>query len=387
MREELRRSNEALRELYGVTTDTGLTFDEKLSRILEVGCDRFDLSYGFLTRIDVDDGAPGDVDGTQTIVEARGSHDLLQPGASCPLSEAYCRRTVRSDGLLGLYDATEDGWDTDPSYERFELGSYIGDKVVIDDDLYGTLCFADSEPRDRPFSDAERTVVRLMSRWTSYELERRRTTAELERQNDRLEEFAEVVSHDLRNPLNVLQGSIGLAEETGDSHYFANCRRAAERMQRLIDDLLTMARQGDAVADLEVVDLATLADDCWGTVDTPEATLEVSIETETTLWADPNRTRQILENLFRNAVEHGGERVSVRVGELDDGFYVEDDGPGIPPDERERVFESGYTTATDGTGFGLKIVEGVAEAHGWEVSVTEGPEGGARFEITGVEFL
>nr|WP_079991684.1 ATP-binding protein [Halobaculum gomorrense] len=74
------------------------------------------------------------------------------------------------------------------------------------------------------------------------------------------------------------------------------------------------------------------------------------------------------------------------VGVLDDGFYIEDDGPGIPENKREDVFDAGYSTAEDGAGFGLSIVKHVAEAHGWEIQVTDGSEGGARFEITGIEF-
>jgi signal transduction histidine kinase len=105
-----------------------------------------------------------------------------------------------------------------------------------------------------------------------------------------------------------------------------------------------------------------------------------------------------LENLFRNAADHGGDGATVVVGDISpmytttraaavrpSGFFVEDDGPGIAPDERDRVFEVGYTTDPNGTGFGLNIVTEVASAHGWEVSVSEGARGGARFEVTGVE--
>jgi signal transduction histidine kinase len=95
-----------------------------------------------------------------------------------------------------------------------------------------------------------------------------------------------------------------------------------------------------------------------------------------------------VENLYRNSVEHGSTDVTVTVGELDDGsgLYVEDDGPGIDPDDREAVFEAGYSTDSEGTGFGLSIVEEVAEAHGWTVTVTDGADGGARFELGGVSF-
>jgi signal transduction histidine kinase len=86
-----------------------------------------------------------------------------------------------------------------------------------------------------------------------------------------------------------------------------------------------------------------------------------------------------------DAVEHTETGVTVRVGTLEDGFYVEDDGPGIPEDDREQVFERSFSTAADGTGLGLSIVTSVVEAHGWSITATDGQDGGARFEISGVD--
>ena len=97
------------------------------------------------------------------------------------------------------------------------------------------------------------------------------------------------------------------------------------------------------------------------------------------------RVLTLVENLFRNAVEHGGPDVTIRVETFADGFAVEDDGPGVPEAERDEVFDSGYTTKDDGIGFGLNIVEKIVDAHGWDITVTDGTDGGARFEITGVE--
>lgn len=95
----------------------------------------------------------------------------------------------------------------------------------------------------------------------------------------------------------------------------------------------------------------------------------------------------MLENLFSNAVTHAGADVAVTVGALDGGFYVADDGPGIPEDVRGTVFEAGHSTEEDGTGFGLAIVEAIADAHDWTVSLAESKAGGARFEFTGVDVL
>ena len=193
-------------------------------------------------------------------------------------------------------------------------------------------------------------------------------------------------------------------------------------MRRLVDDLLDLARTGHQLDDLEPVEFADLADTAWGRVWTPEG--ELVVETDLTVLADPDRLQQLLENIFRNSVEHAsvddssqrGDRplavdhssaadrqtvtgadeskedgdatangVRVRIGSLADGFFIEDDGTGIPPELRERIFERGYSTSEDGTGLGLSIVSHIAGAHGWSICATESTLGGARFEITGVD--
>ncbi|QLD86163.1 PAS domain S-box protein [Natronomonas halophila] len=213
--------------------------------------------------------------------------------------------------------------------------------------------------------------------------ERKRRERELTRQNERLDKFASIVSHDLRNPLRVAKGQLELARNECDSERLDDIGHANERMDDLIDNLLTLAREGEPVGDTEPVDLVTLTENCWRNVATVEATLTTDVER--TINADQSRLQQLLENLMRNAVEHGSEDVTVTIGELEDGFYVEDDGPGISEDERDDVFEAGYSTAAEGTGFGLCIVKQVVQAHGWAVRVTDGPDSGARFEITGLQ--
>jgi PAS domain S-box-containing protein len=214
--------------------------------------------------------------------------------------------------------------------------------------------------------------------------ERQAREAELRRQNERLERFAEIASHDLRNPLNVAQGYLEMLRKGVDSEHAERIGDALDRMERLIDDTLTMARQGVTVDEPTAVELAALARESWDAVADDADSLEVG--EDVTLKADEGRLRQVLENLFRNAIEHGGEGVTVRIGAIDqEGFYVEDGGPGIDPDQRDAVFEAGHTTSATGTGFGLAIVSEVVNAHGWSIAVTESDGGGARFEITGVD--
>jgi len=258
----------------------------------------------------------------------------------------------------------------------------------------------------------------------------RRRERQTERERDRLEEFAGIVSHDLRNPLNVADGHLDLLREDCDSPHIEDISSAHDRMQEIVDDTFTLARAGTDVGETAPVELAEVAEACWQTVERADAALRV--EGSTTVEADEDRLRHLFENLFRNAVEHsstspqsqvpgdavehsstssqaspddavehgstssqaspedavehGGANPMVRLGVVDGGrgFYVEDDGPGIPESERECVFESGYSGSGDGTGFGLSIVETVVDAHGWEITATESRDGGARFEVTGI---
>ncbi|WP_267640829.1 histidine kinase N-terminal 7TM domain-containing protein [Haloarchaeobius amylolyticus] len=245
-----------------------------------------------------------------------------------------------------------------------------------------------------------------ITRQKARERDLERANAELQRTNDRLDEFASVVSHDLRNPLNVASGRLELARETGDDEHFVAIEESHDRMERIVDDLLTLAREGANTGAIRPVALDGVATDAWAVVDTGDSTVEV--EPAGTIRADRQRLQQLFENLFRNAVEHNDGPVTVRVGSLSRaltdgdggdggdgdtagtgrfaGFYVEDDGAGIPADERESVFDSGYSGG-NGTGLGLAIVEKVAEAHGWTVTVTDTgatdspATSGARFEF------
>ena len=217
--------------------------------------------------------------------------------------------------------------------------------------------------------------------------ERKEREQALELQNDRLDRFASVVSHDLRNPLNVAQSSVELLEE--DSDHVERIDRSLGRMEAIIENVLELARQGETVDDPSPVDLETMVEDAWSYIHTEAATLDIE-ESDEYILADAGRVTELLDNLFCNAVEHAttddGGTVKITVEPLEDGFAVEDDGPGIPEDERKDVFETGYSTTSQGTGLGLSIVREITRAHGWDISITEGESGGARFEITDVEF-
>jgi PAS domain S-box-containing protein len=530
--EDAEKKQEALANLYEIGADASLTFEQKAERILAIGCDYLDLPYGFLTRVEKD---------VQQVVHAVGDHELLQPDESAPLEKSYCRKTVESDGLVGMKDAKKELGENDQAYELFELGCYIGTKVLVGENLYGTFCFAAPHNREREFTSGEREVIKLLGQWAGYELERLRfeermrglhrisqrllsaeTTEEvaditvelgsdilklpvaayweydpssdalcplaeteeaaqiieetpafergdtllwesfdtgeirsyedvterqgvypgtgprsevyvpcgnhgvmmsaatearafdkidietlgllkdiateamtavkreqrlsergelLQRQNERLEEFADVVAHDLRNPLTGAVGSLEIARETNDPHFFDRAEQSLERMDGLIDELLGIARGDRQKVSLRTLSLNSIVEEAWSYTDAQDATLSVDGPLGE-IRADETRLLQLFGNLFRNSVEHGGDDVTVEVGLLtnEEGFYLADDGPGLEDGTRTAIEESGDLDRESSTGIGLMSITDVVEEHGWDISVPD-TEIGARFEV------
>ncbi|WP_135806685.1 PAS domain S-box protein [Halorussus marinus] len=241
--------------------------------------------------------------------------------------------------------------------------------------------------------------------------DRKAAERELERQNDRLERFASMLAHELRNPLEIARVSVELLDG-GDEATREEIADALGRIDEIIDVLLAIARDRELIEGVEAVALAGVAADAWADIETGAATLEN--DAEAVVRANPSHLRHLLENLFRNAIEHGSTSdgpsddgdsepdsadsddapVTVRIGDLSDpdprsdapvgGFYVEDTGSGIPESQRAAVAEPGFTTDEAGIGLGLTFVAELAAAYGWEWSITESEAGGARFEFVGV---
>lgn len=160
---ELEMDNAALRALYEVAGRSDLELSDKIRRLLETGCARLDLPFGFMTEIG---------EGRQSIRDVVGEHPELQPGDSAPLEESYCRKTIEQEELVAYEHASQEGMAGDPAYERYGLECYLGGKVDVEDELIGTVCFASHTARDRPFTESERTFVRLLVEWISREFER-----------------------------------------------------------------------------------------------------------------------------------------------------------------------------------------------------------------------
>ncbi len=287
-----------------------------------------------------------------------------------------------------------------PTILEFAVESYTANAPQVIDDRLDVRCTAVSPAStthiDRarslifvPFAD--RGVLTVMAdgpgSFTESDLEEvkqlvacgERTLEHLEAELATLEGVGDILAHDVVAPLQVAIGRLPMAQSTGDSAHFEAIEEALRRLEDLIEGVVTLIRTGEPIHSTDQLELADEAEAAWDLVETGDGTLETP--SSTTVNADRNCLRQILENLFRNAVDHAEGHVTVSVGSIETGFYVEDDGPGVAGDRRTEVFETGVSTAADHSGLGLSIVKRLVEAHDWAIEIMAAETGGTRVEI------
>lgn len=310
--------------------------------------------------------------------------------------------TLGTDSLA--WEVFESGDDRVYEHVHEESGIYNPDthlrsEMIFSLGEYGVLLAGADE--QCAFDDADIYFAKLLAAATESALDRADREDELEHKNAQLEEFIGVVSHDLRNPLNVATGALKLAVETGSDEHLQQVEKSHERMNEIIEGLLVLAREGKVVGVTRPVVVGTVAKEAWTTVETNGATLDIG--DDCVIHADRNRLRQLFENAFRNSVEHSStcsrnperssdsvehsstadrdskSEVTVTVETGEDGFSISDDGPGMTMDERSARLEAGFET---GEGFGLAIIRTIAAGHGWGLALEEGDFGGLRIEIS-----
>lgn len=360
------------RDLNEIAIDESLSLDEKINRVLQLGRDRLNVANGVLSYTR---------DGEYEIIASVSADGSYTAGSTHDLSSTFCRHTVNDREALAIHHMEDSAYSDDVSHEEAGLQCYIGAPIIVDGEIYGTLCYSGEEPRTVEFTEQEKQFVNLLSRWIGFELERDHHYETLDRQNERLNEFANVLAHDLRNPLTVARGYTELVAESVEEPEAEDLETVLDslnRMETLITETLALARDGSDVGEREPVGIEPVARAAWDTVDPTDAVLQ--IESHKQILADRSRLRQLFENLFRNVDEHCGPDTTVTVDNTDDGFVVADDGPGLPEQVAEGLFES--DSERDYLGIGLLIVERIISGHEWRGDVTV--DDGTQFRITGV---
>lgn len=392
-RVELQERHQHLQRQNEIVADPESPFEEKLQKLFELGCERFDLELGGLAKVD----PTRDRFEVEAVSDA---HEHLVPGAKVPLSETYCRVATANEGPTAVIDDELDGLEDSLACETFGVKTYLGSHLELEIGSDRTFFFVSSEPREEAFSDADRTFHHLMAQWVTYELEQREHERRLEASNERLEQFAYAASHDLQEPLRMVTSYLQLVERRysdtldDDGEEFIDFAvDGAERMREMIDGLLQYSRVEtggnpfeptalDAVLEEVLRDLRLQID---------EQDAEITAEKLPCVNGDESQLRQVLQNLLSNAITYSGDEppdVHVSAGRRGREWVVRvrDEGIGIDPADHDRVFtvfdRLHSREKYDGTGIGLALCRRIVERHGGDIWVESRPGQGSTFSFT-----
>ncbi|WP_435194128.1 response regulator [Natronomonas sp. EA1] len=317
-------------------------FADRLAAALDLGCSYLGVRFGFFTHLDEE---------TQTVLAAAGDHDLLQPGQYGPVTESYCRKVLSRGELLAVHDAVAAGWVEDHAYEVFGLGCYVGEEVVVAGDTYGTICFADRDPREDRFTPIERSFVRCLSQFVSRDLEGASASAAAAGQTAALDTIAWALDEHLDDAFTVLEGALTL-----DGDPSSPVGETLDRLVALGDALEALARYSQPVETPEPVALDRVAREAWERVDAPADRLTVeAVE----LRGDADRLRTLFEVAFA-AVTTTDPESTVTIERIPTGFRLRTDTPAF--------FESGFAFDAEPA---LWPVRAIATAHGYTVAATD----------------
>lgn len=290
-----------------------------------------------------------------------------------------------------ITESQQTGLFTDNQIEKEE---YLFTKpLMYRNDVYGFIFvnLYDYTKLDVQMLDFLSNIASIAIFNAKYENENSELNDEIKELEKRIEQFMSVITHDLRNPLNTAQGYTNMYEEDSNDSHLRWVKKAHSRIEQLISDMIHLLRFGEKIVSFETHTIGNIAEDAWKSIDTQNT--KVNINSTAEVEVSYERCKKLLEILFTNAIQHNNDTITINVGDVVEdgdiiGFYVEDNGRGIPKNSSKDIFEHGYSTTNNGTGLGLTIVKIITDVHDWKIEAVsldeieeERKSRGARFNI------
>jgi len=396
-------AEETMLELYRITSESSLSPEERIEKLMRMGLDRFDLEIAILARV---------VKGRYEVVQVVAPEELgLLPGMRFDLEGTFCRETLGALGPVGFTMAEQSNWASHPAYLAFGLEAYFGTPVRVGDEVYGTLNFSSRAPRAKAYTSFELKLIQLMARWVQVELENERHQKQArehealiaeQSRTDSAGELATNIAHELNQPLAALvtlAEAAQLAIQAGSTEHIEGdlleLRKQAHRASGIMRSLRKLIRRETAPpTNCRIRDLVQLVRQALSH-ELRDADVELLADLhddETFIEVDRVQAEQALRNLVQNSIhavntaDPPQRRVTIATGagETRDvvWFTVTDTGQLADGVDPERVLEPFYTTKESGLGLGLAIFRSVVEAHGGQINTDRTDEGGLRVRFT-----
>ncbi|MGM0590617.1 MAG: GAF domain-containing sensor histidine kinase [Halobacteriota archaeon] len=367
---------EARSELYALL-HRSLSRKQAIERVVEIGANYLNLDHGHITSID-------EGENRWEVIGSTDSPEGPYPdGLTAKLSDSYCRRTFQQSTPLALHDAGNQGWTDDHAYQLHQLDTYLGIRIDVFGEPYGTICFVESEARKDPFSEVEHIFIEVAGQILRKILEETHHEKDLANRDRLISVLNRVLRHNLRNDLNVVQGTAQLLIEqtSGDE------ARLASTIESKTTGLISLAEKARKLENLtrsvpvsRPMDIVPMVDRVVTEIcdDNPSVNCSLDTPEQAISFAAPQLSDAISE-LLLNAAKHAGKDPSIDVaihrGSDQITVQIEDDGPGLPSSERRILSGESEQPLNHGSGLGLALVHWIITNLDAEIDVATASSG------------
>ncbi len=403
------QNEQVIRDLYKVSSNRHFSFEEKIDRILSLGCDRFALPFGILSKINPESDE-------YEIIQCYSQTDNFPIELNTmPLATTYSSIIANNMKPLAIEDVRSSAFKDHEAVKALPLRTYLGAPVFVSGELYGTLNFSMQRPYDHEFTENDKDLISLIAQWVGAEIESIKSKEELLKAKEAAEEaavaksdFLATMSHEIRTPMNGVIGMTSLLLQTklGEEQldYVNTIRLSGDALLSVINDILDYSKieTGNMTLEEFPFEITRCVEEAIELMSTrvSEKGLEllyfVDPDVPAIIAGDITRLRQVLLNLISNAAKFTDEgEIVIRV-ELEERigdeavirFSVRDTGIGISPEAQKKLFsaftqaDSSTTRKYGGTGLGLAICKKLSELMGGSIWLTSEPGEGSDFQFT-----
>ena len=403
-----RKANEHfMNSLYLLSADVNLPLRRKINTILKEGLSYLELDCGVISKIENENSS--------VLYSQCPDEYQISTQSHFTLKDTFCSYTINENDIVAIHDAKNSNCDNLPTHKDFGINCYIGTPLYIHGRIYGTVSFSDFKPRLKPFSDREKSFLRLITQWISNEMMRSQyidylhdtesrledAIEELTNTNSELESFTHVASHDLQEPLRMITNFTGLLKRNyGDDldntarDYLNILSKSASQMRMLIKDLLEYAHASKENEKIEYLDLNMILNQVHENLEKQirESNAKIKFNNLPEIHANKVSMISLLQNIISNGIKFQAlnNQPIIEIKAFQDTkawvIAISDNGIGIDIDYQSKIFEPfkrlHAKSEYKGTGIGLAVCKKIIARMGGTMWIESEKGAGSTFFVS-----
>ena len=393
-----------IREIYNISAEAGTSNEDQIQHMLVTGCQILDMDHAYIVQAD-------SVNNSKRIIYEFSRGVEINKQSINMINNKLCDFSLYSNNTISMYDMDKSiFWRKDKSLLN-DIRACISSPFKVDNENYGVLCFLNGKPHKPTFTAEDSDLVKLMSSWIGFTVERNidnerqiQLIDEAEKANIAKSEFLGNMSHELRTPMHAILSYSGFgitrfktADDEKKLNYFIKIQKSANSLLFLLNDILDLSKLQADKMEFDFSEnnfngtVADVIDELSELAIKNSLSIEYTLELNDACFSyDNGRIKQVIRNLLSNAIKFSSKDSVISIEAVRDEssvhFCISDTGVGIPEEELIEIFDkfkqsSKTKTGAGGTGLGLAICREIIEYHHGKIWAESNLIDGAAFNV------